>query len=295
MNSFLFTLLANVAYARYRFLPSGPLFLPTKLTDYKRPHLLLVTTAFNKPELIDKQAELISLNVKDQDYRYLVVDNSTDKASRSAIKEVCQKRGIDYIAVRGGIFLYLVNRFNRCSLSHAFSLNWVYYKIIRKIKPEFFAFLDHDIFPITPTFVADLQPEEDYYGVIRRRGEQLQYWFLWPGWSVYRFSTIKRYHPDFNPGFVGGTYLDTGGANYKRIYSRYDFSKLRFTPRVFCKLKKDNSISFEEIYYVWGVEIVNNAWLHLINGSVYKGIGNKEKMVKACLNNLPFFQKLLDL
>ena len=293
-DAFFYSIFTRAVYARYRFLPSRPLGRPKVLSGKKNPHLLLLTIAFNKPDLIDKQAEQISLNVKDQDYRYIVVDNSTDKAARAEIKEVCQRRGVEYIAVPRGLFQNLSKRLSLFSISHGFALNWLYYRIIRKIKPEFFAFLDHDIFPIVPCTVADLKPEEDFYGMPKRRGTKLQYWFMWPGWSVYRFKTIDAFHPDFNPAFLGKTYLDTGGANYSRIYSKYDASRLRFAPLRPYRLRKDDSLSIEEMYYGWTVEIVDNAWLHLVNGSDYRGYGTKHKMVKACLQNIESFQRLLE-
>jgi hypothetical protein len=142
--------------------------------------------------------------------------------------------------------------------------------------------------------MADLKPGEDFYGMPKRRGDKLQYWFMWPGWSVYRFNAIDSFHPDFDPAFLGRTYLDTGGANYRRICSKYDESLLRFASLRSYKLRKDDSLSIEEMYYGWTVEIVDNAWVHLINGSDYRGYGTKYKMVKARLKNIESFQRLLE-
>lgn len=292
VHRFFFRLLDLVSYARYRFLPSGPFRRKGLPSLPSRPDLLLVTVAFNRADMIDRQLEMVRQQVKEENCCHLVVDNSPDPHKRKAIREVCRRHGAAYAAVPHGVFPFLARRFTLCSMSHAFALNWAYYRIVRRVRPKFFALLDHDIFPISPCRMADLPDFLDIYGVRRTRGNG-SLWYLWPGWTVFRFSAVDPLHPDFCPTFQGKVYLDTGGGNYRRICRRIDPSRVRFAPDRFFRLSDDESISQEDLYYGWCVEGVDRAWLHLINGSDYKGLGTKEEMLQYCMEHLPIFRGLL--
>ena len=95
--------------------------------------MLILTVAFNNEQLIERQIELIRDNIKDDNYRYMVADNSTSRQKRKLIQEVCQRYGIDYIPVPFGIGI-LTNC--QCAISHGAALNWVYYHVLQKMKPK---------------------------------------------------------------------------------------------------------------------------------------------------------------
>ena len=143
VHRFFFRLLDLVSYARYRFLPSGPFRRKGLPSLPSRPDLLLVTVAFNRADMIDRQLEMVRQQVKEENCCHLVVDNSTDPRKRKAVREVCRAHGAAYAAVPPGVFPFLARRFTLCSMSHAFALNWAYYRIVRRVRPKFFDFGGH--------------------------------------------------------------------------------------------------------------------------------------------------------
>lgn len=124
--------------------------------------MLILTIAFNNEQLIERQIELIRDNIKDKNYRYMVADNSTSRPKRKLIQEVCQKYGTDYIPVPLGIGI-LTNY--QCAISHGAALNWIYYHVLRKMKPKRFALIDHDIFPVKSYNLTSALGEKDFRSV----------------------------------------------------------------------------------------------------------------------------------
>lgn len=118
-----------------------------KVDVTKRIEMLLVTVAYNEAGLIEWQIDQIRKHVKDESYSMLVVDNSTICRRRKKIRAICNQKGIAYVAVPRWLNRLVFTKLFWFGNSHGMALNWVYYHVLRAIKPQRFALLDHDLIP----------------------------------------------------------------------------------------------------------------------------------------------------
>jgi hypothetical protein len=186
--------------------------------------LCLVTIAFNSDFLIKEQIRLVKKHITDS-HIHIVADNSSDNKKRKAIKALCEKENITYVNLPFNWF----NRIDRRgSYSHGLAMAWVYCNIIKKVKPDVFGFIDHDIFPIKPYSLLQKIGNQDFYGrLIDRTPEHYppppQIWYLWAGFCFFNYDKVKDLKLNFMPCKVDGHYLDTAGGNYYPLYSKYNF------------------------------------------------------------------------
>lgn len=246
--------------------------------------LCIITVAYNHVRLIEKQIELVKLRVKDKDYLHVVVDNSPNKRVRKRIKEICERDRVGYVPVPMFIDRLICHRIFGYGLSHGAALNWMFYHFLRQHKPVRFALIDHDVFPMGDYVFTDKLGDRDFYGVERNRATG---WYLWPGWSIFRFDPLNDCHPNFLPLFLKGTYLDAGGGNYLHFYGSYDLKTIEFPQVVTKRIKHSKELSsYNDIYHGDCVQLIDNQWLHLINGSNCAKIPGKEKLVDRMIDNL---------
>ena len=69
-------------------------------------------------------------------------------------------------------------------------------------------------------------------------------------------------------------YLDTGGANYPILYKNYDLQKLVLP------IAQNIPISDGNDYHTDYIQTIEDCWLHMINGSNWKGISAKSQQIK---------------
>ena len=175
---------------------------------------------------------------------------------------------------------------SQCAISHGAALNWVYYHVLRKMKPKRFALIDHDIFPVKSYNLTSALGEKDFYGV-RRSGNGE--WYLWPGWCIFNFTKFTA-RPNFEPIFTQKSFLDTGGSNYPRYYYRYDIQVIPFPRFKSFRYKKTEGLNRHcDILHSDYIQIVDESWLHLINGSNYAKIPGKEDMISRILSDTSQF------
>jgi len=231
--------------------------------------MLLFTIAFNNSKVIKLQHSKLFQYLKEP-FVYFVIDNSSLKSISNEINKYCVKHEIAYLKLPPNPFL------NKPSKSHGAAINYAYNNIVIKINPVHFGFLDHDIFPFRETVVSPLV-KYGFYGLVQERREK---WYLWPGFSFYKFQDIKKYKLDFMPC----TGLDTGGANYDKIYKFF---------------KKDNISEIDHIYYDLEnkkkidhypntnnvVELIGD-WLHLMKASNWDNKkGDKDSIILEFLKD----------
>jgi hypothetical protein len=210
--------------------------------------LILLPIAFNNVETIKLQYTYIHKNLT-ENFTYIVADNSSDKNAASAIKAFCKEHSIPYSKLPANPLTG-----SHPSGSHGLALNWAYKNIVKKYKPKYFGFLDHDIFPVRKTEVVS-KIKHGVYGLVQERNTN---WYLWPGFCFYDYKTIKNYKIDFRPA-VG---LDTGGGNYESIYKTID--KKSLTPIVHYYKNTQTYESFD--VYKGGENIVEviSDWVHIM-------------------------------
>jgi hypothetical protein len=144
-------------------------------------HRLLVTIAFDDPELIWWQTRLLRHYVRRT--FHLIVDNTTTDEVALEIRRVASEAGAAYLRAPANPWSG-----KAASRSHGIALNWTWQNVIRSGEPAAFGFLDHDIFPTALDDPFAPLAEQDVYGVIRRVGSR---WFLWAGFCMFRFAAVR--------------------------------------------------------------------------------------------------------
>lgn len=236
----------------------------------KSPCVDVVTVAYNNDFVIAQQIRLVT-KYFDEGMHYIVADNSSVAEKSEAIRTLCLDHNVSYVRLPKNR-LGLISP----SYSHAAALNWVYRKIIRKRRPEYFGFIDHDLFPVAPITITRLFALSPVYGYLRESGP---YWYLWPGLCFFCYGYVSHHHVDFMPVKMGGHYLDTGGGNWRGIYA---------------SLIKDasNEVQVEQVklregsnYYGDGIQYFDQRlWLHTINGSYWQNVPNKDDLIASILD-----------
>lgn len=227
-------------------------------------HSDIITVAFNNAQIIPLNVEYVKKYFRDE-HTHIIADNSSDLESADLIRKFCEDNKVSYIRLPKNHLHIFSGSYN-----HATALNWIYKHVIRKRNPAYFGFIDHDLFPIKPISLKNLLDDQHIYGPLRQRGD---YWYLSAILSFFDFNYMKDKKVDFIPVKYANDYLDTGGGNWKDIYSKMDKSAIRF-----CEERMDNYREGDNRHQDQ-VEIFDEMWLHTINGSYWKKICVKKENI----------------
>lgn len=174
--------------------------------------------AFNTPWVIDALTK--GWQKHSTGMQLVVVDNSNSAAARQSIEKVCKIRGVPYFGLPR-------NPEWNPGRSHGNSMNWIYYNIVRHLKPEMFGFLDHDCLPIAPLDFSARMGGKTAFGWKRLSASNYKFtraaddkgWFFWAGFCFFNYRDVGVLSLDFRGN--GPLGLDTGGQNWEPIYSRF--------------------------------------------------------------------------
>lgn len=209
---------------------------PPLLIASLKDRRVLVSIAFNDPQTIEWQAQLIRLYVSD--VIHVVADNTRDDANAARIAEVCAAQHVVYLRLPD-------NPWAEPSRSHGLALNWVWRNLIRPGQPEVFGFLDDDMYPTAASDPFAALATQDWFGVVRPEGPPtgrsapgrgVTRWFLWAGFSMFRFAGVRDKALDFSQDWF--LRLDTGGANWDVLY--------RHAPRASVREQDTSFVPFRE-------------------------------------------------
>jgi len=236
-----------------------PLHLESQKTGFD-----VVSVAFNNEMVIDYQVSLFKKYLMDN-FGYTVIDNSSDLDKQRRIRRVCVKHGVNYILPPRNPFHGELG-----SGSHGVVLNWSFKHFVTPRKPDFFGFIDHDVFPISETSILSNLSSSQIYGRIETKGDK---WYLWPGFCFFAFPLLLAKKIDFmpEPG------LDTGGKNWKPLYSKLDKNTIpNLTPKYVSLRPGENKQSD-------GYERMG-AWIHTINASQWVHSPDKNQIIVNLLD-----------
>jgi hypothetical protein len=228
--------------------PPPPDLLPS-LNDRR----VLVTIAFNDPQTVEWQAQLIALYV--DDVVHIIADNTRDDAQAVRIAAVAAAQGLAYLRLPA-------NPWNEPSRSHGLALNWVWRNLIRPGAPCVFGFLDDDMYPTAPSDPFAALATQDWFGVVRPEGPAagkstpglgITRWFLWAGFAMYRYAGVRDKPLDFSQDWF--LRLDTGGANWDVLYRHVSRDSVREQDTIFVPYK--DGLTMEEAPFQWC-----GTWLH---------------------------------
>jgi len=184
---------------------------------------VVFSIAFNKTVCVEVMIESWKLHARNTDL--VIVDNSTKPQAREEIEALCLRSNVSYIGLPKN------PEWNQ-NRSHALALNWVYYNLVLKWKPEFFGFLDHDCFPFAAFDLNETMGDFSIWGNKRYpKIRKFNQWNLWAGFCFYRFSRVENLKINFTHSIE--LRLDTGGSNWSGLYANiqpHEYKSAEITP-----------------------------------------------------------------
>lgn len=214
-----------------------------------RGRKVLVAVAFQDPQMLAWQAPLIKLYVPDA--IHIVADNTPDDKQAAVIAEVAARWSVPYLRLP-------LNPTDVPSRSHGLALNWIWHNLIRPGQPDAFGFLDDDMFPTAPHDPFAALAHQDFFGVIRpgvstATVDAAGRWFLWAGFSMFRFAGVRDKPLDFSQDWFLG--LDTGGGNWDVLYRHVRRDSIREQETVFVPFRE--GLQMTDAPFQWC-----GPWLH---------------------------------
>lgn len=267
---------SNLVSRRYCWQPSETDVSGQILARTRGQDAILVTIAFNKPQLIELQIEMLCRHFRDS-FSLVIADNSSDPAARGEIQALCERNGVFYVSLPP-------NPAATGSASHGLAMNWVYHRILSRAPTEYFGFLDHDIFPIRSVSYRDTIREQRSYGHFQTAKDHL---FYWPGLCFFSVDYFRPRGANFLPVMFGETYGDTGASNWLRHYRHLDVAAIRsFTlrdvwadhpERPYLKLDLGHKERLSH-YVANAITLFDDDWVHLVNGSNWAAVDMDRKL-----------------
>ena len=174
---------------------------------------VLITVAFNYSDTIAVQGELLRRHVGDGPW--LVVDNSADADAAEEIAAAARRFDAYYVRLPAQRWAKLLP-----NERHGAAMNWTWRNIIKPARPQAFGFLDHDIYPLTPTDPFAALERFPIAGVVTSHLNEVGRWHLWAGFCFFDYAFLRGRRVDFDYDVTD--LLDTGGFNWRPIYRHVD-------------------------------------------------------------------------
>lgn len=236
---------------------------PAELSQFIADNLHLtgkniaIVVAFEQPWAVNWLLQMAKKNLINT--TVLVFDNSHKATARAELAAVCKQNGAPYLALP-------MNRTKHVNRSHGMAMSWIYDNVINITQPKLFAFIDHDLIPVSEVDFEERLANQPFFG--RAGGKFPQYWSLWAGYCIFIYAAFKHQPLNFLYDFSRG--LDTGGRNWDSIYSHFDKEQIRFAKKEF---KIINLPLFEAGK---SVEFIDERWMHI--GSISYNDGFRSKL-----------------
>ena len=241
---------------------------------------------YNNSFCVEYQIKTISFFCKDP-HKIIILDSNCGKFKENSIDKgnICNKYNIEYLTLPD--HLSLSNDINS-SIILGTKLNYVYYEIILKRNPKYFAFIDQDFFMIKSFSIIDFLNKYGMYGDLSEKGGEGSNsfykkdikdgpWVLHPWCSFYKLDFIKDYKMDWMPC----NNLDTGGANWDSFIKLKNLKKKDYWIRdniimyyPFASISNAGPPPYEKHYCLYngtqfyGQIQINNSFLHLLNSHI---------------------------
>lgn len=206
---------------------------------------ILFVIAFEQPRPLEWLIKMSKKNLLDA--TIVVVDNSRRDKARNVLSHLCDRYEVPYLALPP-------NRTRHVNRSHGMALTWTYHRIISKLGPKIFGFIDHDLIPVAPVSVEERLGDQTFYGL---KNQGTSTWNLWAGYCLYDFKRVSGYRLNFLYDFSRN--LDTGGRNWPIIYKIANTNKIKFAGSDL----KEVTLSDDQVTYIKSVQYVDSAWVHI--------------------------------
>lgn len=180
--------------------------------------ILIITTAFNKPEFIEFQYKTFKKFLKD-DYEYLVFNDAIDPVFKNDINKECHKYNIRCFRVPQELHKLsygsaelekLLNNHFQAAFRHGDGIYYAFEKFGLN-HDDIFVIIDSDVFLTKEFSIREYLGEYEISSITRK-------WTVWPHLDVVPsaelifFNVPKLPNPKsliFKPGFISYRYIDT--------------------------------------------------------------------------------------
>ena len=228
---------------------------------------VIAIVAFEQPWALSWLLQMAKKNLRESSV--LVFDNSRNPLLRDEIEAVCTANNVLYFSLPR-------NHTKHVNRSHGMAMSWIFDNVIKNIEPKQFAFIDHDLIPVSQVDFSKALESQPFFG--RRGGQKVDYWSLWAGYCLFDFKFLENKKINFLYDFSRG--LDTGGRNWGSIYSLFDQTKIKFASRVFSK------VYLPDFPDGVSVEFIDEKWVHMGSISYNDNFKIKSDFFKALASEL---------
>lgn len=228
---------------------------------------VIAIVAFEQPWALSWLLQMAKKNLRESSV--LVFDNSRNPLLRDEIEAVCTANNVLYFSLPR-------NHTKHVNRSHGMAMSWIFDNVIKNIEPKQFAFIDHDLIPVSQVDFSKALELQPFFG--RRGGQKVDYWSLWAGYCLFDFKFLENKKINFLYDFSRG--LDTGGRNWGSIYSLFDQTKIKFASRVFSK------VYLPDFPDGVRVEFIDEKWVHMGSISYNDNFKIKSDFFKALASEL---------
>lgn len=224
-------------------------------------------TTFGNDWFIDYQIKTLR-RFMTPPYNIIVVDTNQNLNPEisAKVKETCIREGAIYLKAPDNH--YQEPFFFDSTMKLGTTLSWLFHKVVKKRRPTYFGFLDHDCFLFRHFDPCPYLDEKGMYGTVSRN---LPKWNLHVIANFFKLDAVSHLPLDFRASYAHQ--LDTGGANFNVIYQHKKMEDymlphfgVRYTPEDICR--KDA---------VQHYEIIDNKWFHVAATSHDQLVGDGEK------------------
>ena len=242
---------------------------------------------YNNIFCVEYQIKTIRQFCKDP-FNIIIIDSNCGKLPENSklTKNICEKMGVE--------LLYIPPEYSGENYHPSFmlgnKLNYVYYEIIKKREPKYFAFLDQDFFMFRPFTIIDFLDKHGMYGDV---DEAIKFkspgfekekitdgpWELHPWLSFYKFDFIKNENMNWNPDVEIG--FDTGGKNWETFISKKNLDKRTYWVRdeiimyyPFYNISNDGTPPYQKQYFSYNNKLcygqvqINGKFIHMLNSGI---------------------------
>lgn len=246
----------------------------------------IYTLANMTPELIYRQYESMQKFITDEDWEFIVLNNTSIIAAdrRKRIKEICKELKIKCQDVRFRSFI------SGASYITGWSLTWLFHRFCRWEKDTIHVMIDSDMFFIKDFNFNEYLGDNDMVAVHQRR-EHVDY--LWNGIAFFKGYNLKHKNQmNFRPGNVEGVRTDCGGRTYYWLKKNPD-AKIKWLEHT-CHNDVSNTglipEHFKEIYNPkFNFQFLEDFIIH------YRGASNWSKSDDSFVaEKKAFFDKFMD-
>jgi hypothetical protein len=216
--------------------------------------LVVILSAFNRPDLLPIQVESIRKNLKNN-HEIVVIHDSRNCDYVKEFEDICNNFQIKF-------YHHDSKPGKDPSRYHGEVIQWAYDNIIKiEYADDLILILDHDMFMIKELDLIEYFGDNDILGRHQNRGT-VEY--VWPGLVMFKYQSIKNINFNFYPGVYFDQVLDTGGGT-SYILNNQNI-KYKPTDCEYPSSYKGINLLDEKINLGYGFELhLNGSFLHFRN------------------------------